>query len=324
MSWRRYLATLVRTPGERKELAKKIGIAPRTLDRWVSGEAKNPQDYWLQKLLDALPAQRSHLAALLKEEFPHFEPALVPVDEAVKEIPIAFYARVLEANAQIADPLHFWTMVSLILQQMVYQLDPKKVGLQLTIACCVPPRSPDLPVRSLVERVEQGTAPWKNSMGTKRGLFLGSESLAGYVAASGQPAWVQDIEKEQHLFPIRQERYEVSAAAYPIQRKGLIAGVLLAASTQRDFFNETRLKLLHHYTNMVMLAFDRDQFYPRERIRLHPFSTSVSQEALFAQFAARLLAQRQKEPGQSQDRLEIQVYQQLEAEWIAQEVPHAD
>lgn len=319
MNWRTYLATLVRTPEERRQLAKHIGIAPRTLDRWISGEAKTPQEYWLQKLLDVLPAQRSHLTTLLKEEFPAFEPALVPTDEAVKEIPITFYARVMDANAQIADPLHFWTLASLILQQMIYQLDPKKVGLQLTVACCVPPRSPEAPVRSLVERIEQGTTPWKTQVSLKRGIFLGAESLAGYVAAAGQAAWVQDVEQEAHLFPIRREMHEVSAAAYPIQRKGLIAGVLIASSTQREFFSDTRLKLLHHYTNMLVLAFEREHFYPLERLRLHAFPVEVAQDPLFLQFASRLLVLRKQHPEVSQAQLEMCLYQELEAEWIAQE-----
>ena len=318
-TWRIYLAHVAKTPKERQELAKKIGVTARTLDRWITGEAKNPQEYLLQKLLEVLPAQRSHLVTLLKEEFPAFEPSLLPTDEAVKEIPIAFYARVLETNAQIADPLHFWTMTSLILQQMMYQLDPKKQGLHLTIVSCLPPADQTGHVRSLVETVEQGTPPWKTTTSSMRGPFLGAESLAGYVVAAGKPAWIQDIAAEAHLFPVRREPYEVSAAAYPIARKGLVAGCLIAASTQRDFFSDVKLQLMYHYTQMLVLAFDPEAFYPRERIRLHTGSQTAEQTALFARFSQRLVLLSRIHPHLSQQQRELLVYQELEQQWIAEE-----
>lgn len=318
-SWRAYLARIVKTPRERQELAKKIGVTARTLDRWITGEAKTPQDYLLQKLLEALPVQRSQLASLLKEEFAAFEPALLPPDEAVKEIPIAFYARVLETNAQIADPLHFWTMTSLILQQMVYQLDPKKQGIHLIVAACLPPRDAQTPVHSLIETVEQGTPPWKTATSMMQGQFLGGESLAGYVAASRKPAWVQDIETETVLFPVKKASYEVSAAAYPIQRKGMVAGCLVASSTQRDFFSDIKLQLMYHYTQMLVLAFDPEQFYPAERIRLHTARQSVSQDALFAHFSERLVALHRNNPQISQQQRELILYHQLEQQWIAED-----
>ncbi len=97
--------------------------------------------------------------------------------------------------ATSSGPFRSWSMRTLTLQQAIEQLDPDRVGMEITIVQCVAP-APGQRVRSLCERMGIGTVPWDSGVG-RRLLFLGAESLCGWTVGRGEPGVVQDMEQKQ-------------------------------------------------------------------------------------------------------------------------------
>lgn len=313
-TWRELLSAIASAPQDREELSARSGIDARTLERWMTGATKKPPDYLLRQMLDALPQYREQMLRLLQREFVEFEAPLLPVDETAKNLPAGFVLRLLEANATVADPLHFQLLSQMLLQQLAAQVDPDQVGLSLYVAVCMPPREGY--VRSLYIRVghEIVSHPPDQQL---LGEFLGAESLAGHVASSCSAEVAQDITQERYLFPVRRDLVEASIAAYPIQRKGRVAGSLVAINVQPHFFTPARLSLLQHASYLLVLAFERESFYELTRLRLGQFPPLVEQRVLLSEFPARVLAL-QKERDISQEEAEQRARQEIEAhllEW---------
>src|SRR5207245_2382974 len=139
------------------------------------------------------------------------------------------------------------------------QLDPNRVGMVITVVRCMS-RAGENMIRSLREIVGRGTSPWSSDLEQKT-LFLGAESLAGYVVMSGRLLAVQSPEEGQSLFPTRWVPGEQSAAAYPILRGGRVAGALLFSCAQPHYFLPPRLTLVHNYAELIALAFEQGEFY---------------------------------------------------------------
>jgi hypothetical protein len=314
-TWRELLKVIAGAPQDREELSARSGIEGRTLERWMTGRTRKPPDYLLRQLLDAIPQHREQMLRLLQREFEEFEAPLLPIDETLKEVPIAFVLRVLEANATVADPLHFWAIVNMLLQQLAAQLDPDATGLSLYVAVCMPPR-PDGLVRSLCIRAAHETAPRQQTDQQPLGEFLGAESLAGYVASSCSAEVAQDIQQERYLFPIRREPHEASAAAYPIQRKGRVAGSLVATSTRPYFFTPARLSLLQHYSYLLVLAFEREAFHDLAQVRLGQVPRLEEQRPLLAEFPSHVLSL-QQERRISQEEAEEVTRQMIEVQLLS-------
>jgi GAF domain-containing protein len=217
-------------------------------------------------LLYALPRQRDVLFPLLKEEFSD----LADVDERAdvpQEIPSQFLMEVLDTRATIPDALRFWAITRLVLQHALRQLDVENVGMAITVVRCMPPSSGGR-IRSLRESLGQGTPPWEGDL-EQKAIFLGAESLAGYVVTTGRPAAVDDLREEATLLPAYQTEHEVSAAAHPILYANRIAGCLLFSSTQPNYFlSSSRLLLIRGYTHLISLAFDPMEFYEPQLIQL--------------------------------------------------------
>jgi hypothetical protein len=202
----------------------------------------------------------------------------------------------------------------MLLQQLAAQLDPDMSGLSLYVAVCMPPR-PDGYVRSLYIRAVHETVP-RQADQPPLGEFLGAESLAGHVASSCSAAVAQDIQQEHYLFPIRSEAHEASAAAYPIQRKGRMAGSLIATSVHPRFFTSARLGLLQHGSYLLVLAFEREAFYDLAQVRLGQMPPLEEQRPRLIEFPARVLAL-QKERNISQEEAEEVARQAIEAELLS-------
>src|SRR5260370_39904315 len=96
-----------------------------------------------------------------------------------KDLPMDFWVRLLETNANTPRNLHFASVVNLIFLQLQSSVDPEHLGVQLTIAQCSPPTSADSPVRSLLEVMKMTTY---QSLLTSPGdtIFLRAKSLPGY------------------------------------------------------------------------------------------------------------------------------------------------
>jgi len=315
-TFRTLIKELLRDPATRKRIEQRTDIAPRTLSRWVSGETEEPDRKRLSSLLAALPRHRDALLAAITRALPDFNvPLIDPTTRLVEDMPMDFWLRLLETNANTPRNLHFASVVHLIFLQLQSAIDPEHIGVQLIIAQCAPPASPDDPVRSLREVMKMTT---HQSLLTSPGdtIFLGAESLSGYSASLCQASIVQNIDEEQRL-PVRRTRNEQSAAAYPIQRGGYVAGCFLVSSPQPDLFSQRLQYLLQIYAYLLSIAFETGAFYAPERIRLRPMPAEQIQYAYIAGFQQRVMTLLQHDASLSRSQAEIASWQQIEEELLA-------
>ena len=79
--------------------------------------------------------------------------------------------------------------------------------------------------------------------------------------------------------------------AFPILHTKRIAGCLLAASTQPDYFSSpARRDLLQNYTALLALAFSPENFYEQKRIALQVMPTLQVQQPYLSTLHQRILA----------------------------------
>jgi len=315
-TWRELLGWIMSDPEEKQRIVEELGMRTISVSRWVTGEA-DPLPRNLRRLLDALPQHREILYDLISEEYPNFSDP--ETDSSSKEIPAEFYARVLTSLASNAPTLRFWSIGNLILQQALGQLDPDRLGMAVTVARCMPP-SYGQKVRSLRESIGMGTSPWAGDL-EQKAMFLGAESLAGYVATSCRPAVNQNIRDEPSLLPTHQVEGEISAAIYPILYTGRSAGCLLVSSTQPNhFLLQARLTLIQQYADLIALAFEPEEFYEPQDIQLRVMPSHSRQKLYFADFRQRVANTMQESTDTDRPLNNIEaeqlVWQQLEEELI--------
>src|SRR5579863_1060586 len=137
-TWRELLGTILQEPRERAHIAAELGVHPLTLTRWVNGES-SPRSQNLQALLRALPQYRTLLLELIPKEFGHTLDEVTIKEDTQQEIPSVFYGRIFHAHAELPDPMRSWSIFDLILQQALQQLDPNRVGMEITVMRCMPP-----------------------------------------------------------------------------------------------------------------------------------------------------------------------------------------
>ena len=287
-TWRTLLGTILQDLQERQRIATELGMNPMTLIRWANNETK-PRVQNLQQLLRALPGKyRQSMIELLTIEFP--EIALVvknSMDEdSSQEIPSEFYTRVLRAHATTPRQQRFWSISNLILQQALGQLDSNQLGMEITVAQCMPPCNASK-VRSLRERIGRGTKPWNTNV-EQRVMFLGIESLAGYALTTLRQLVIQDRSERQNLFPGSWVEYEESAVACPITYDGRVAGCLLVSSTQPGYLLPFRQQLIQNCADLLVLAFVPEEFYASEEIELYPMPSPQIQVGHFSHLRQRI------------------------------------
>lgn len=181
------------------------------------------------------------------------------------QISTEFYLQILNDRASLIEIIRKRELLVKIIKQALIQLDPHQKGMAITLAQCMPPGK-NGKVRSLRERMGQGTTPWNADL-ENLSIFLATDSLAGYVAQNQRPFSIEDLRKET-LLPAYQTEDEISAAAAPIMLEGNIAGCLLASSVEVGHFTQQRLSLLALFSDLASLALDPKEFYPREMIQL--------------------------------------------------------
>ncbi|MDQ6659356.1 MAG: GAF domain-containing protein [Chloroflexota bacterium] len=318
-TWRKFLNDIINDPHERQRIADELGLNPVTLIRWASGET-DPRPHNLRRLLTVLPQQREQLLDLLRgkggfEEFSNEE-----IDEVATEIPATFYTRVFSARATTIGHMRYWSICNTILQQALVQLDPERIGMAITVVRCMPPLPGETEIRSLRESIGLGTSPWSGNL-EQKAMFLGAESLAGYVVSTGRGQTVQNAEADMTLIPVSRVEYEKSAAEYPIMYAGRIAGCLVVSSHQYNYFlSQTRLALIENYANLIALAFETDQFYEPEQIALRLMPEHDTQKLYFANFrdrvATTMIEGAQNKQPVNPIEAEERVWRQLEEELI--------
>ena len=191
-SWRELLGFILEDQEEKQRLCTVLKVRPLTLDRWRDGKA-DPRPHSLRQLLTALPEYREQLTRLIEAEFTG---VLAQAEEGPREIPSGFYAHVIRAMALTPEP-RFWSITSAIFTQALAQLDPEQLGMDLTVALCMPPQM-DGKIRSLRMCVGQGTPPWRADFSEKH-LFLGAESLSGHAVSSGHRVVIHHTQEERAL-----------------------------------------------------------------------------------------------------------------------------
>ena len=277
-SWRELLGQLTERPAERQRAAEALGVTPFTITRWVTGESE-PRLQNLKRLPEVFPEHRQRLSELVQAELAPTIPRLVspaPVSPQTP-IPAEFLARLLSAYAHMSGPFRAWSIRTLALQEAVAHLDPDAVGMQISIVQCVPPL-PGMPVRSLCVRLSIGTPPWVSGV-RSRLLFLGAESLCGWMLGRGQPAFVSDLQDRAGIWPVLDKHgQEQAAASWPFLREGKLAGCLLVVSTQNTFLTSTRMETLEVYANAIALSFRDEEFMPLHKILLHEMPASSEPE----------------------------------------------
>jgi len=286
-TWRGLLKNIISDPREKQRLSELLGVREITLTRWINQDS-DPRPQNLRNLLNALPQHRERFLDLIREEegFEEFSNAIT--DNSLQEIPSQFYTRVFAARASTTANMRFWSISNLILQQAIGQLDPDRLGMAINVVRCMVPSDVDEKVHSLRESVGIGTPPWAGNL-EQKAMFLGAESLCGFVVTVCRPAANQNVDDPQNLIPAHKVEYEKSAAVYPILYAGRIAGCLLVSSTQHNYFlSLARLALIEQYANLLALAFEPEDFFEPGSIELRMMPDQQIQKKYFADFRVRV------------------------------------
>jgi hypothetical protein len=318
-AWRALLGQLIHDPRERNRIATELGINPATLVRWAHNET-NPRPQNLNQLLKAAPQQRQKLLGLITEEFPEFA-SIVNDDfpeNASIGIPSGTYSSVLHTYITTPKRQRFWLVSNLILQEALRQLDPHQLGMTVSLAQCVTPRE-GMKVRSLREHVERGTHPWKATM-KHEVVYLGIESLAGYALSNAHLLSIQDRSENLTFYPASWLDWEQSAAVCPIMREGCFAGCLIVSSTQPGYFLSYREALIQNYAELMILAFEPDEFYEPNDIQLAIMPDFAVQEQYFHTIRQRISKAMEegstRQPPITISEAEQSIWQQLEEEFV--------
>lgn len=286
-TWRDLLRSIINDPQEKARLSEELGIRTITLTRWAVGET-DPRPQNLRHLLAALPHHREQMLDLIRKEAGFEEFSDAGIDDSSNEIPSTFYTSVFTARSSTVDNMRYWSICNLILQQAIGQLDPDRVGMAIHVVRCMPPWPIDQKIHSLRESVGIGTPPWSGDL-EQKAMFLGAESLCGYVVTLCRPAANQNVEDVYNLIPAHRVEHEKSAAVHPILYAGRIAGCLLVSSTQVNYFlSHARTTLIEHYANLLALAFEPEEFYEPQDIELRYMPDQEIQKKFFADFRHRV------------------------------------
>lgn len=279
--WRELLRSLISDPSERERIATAAGVRSITLTRWINGDSR-PRPANLTQLIRAIPAQHQRqFQELLEREEGPLSVLLTGESYQPEEIPFALVDEILRTRSNTPDSLQFWAISRMILQHALRHLDPESLGMAIAVVCCMPPAG-DGKIHSLREVTGYGTSPWKNDL-EHESMFLGAESLSGFVVTTSQPATISTLLDSTTPIPSQRVEPEVSAAAAPLLEAGRVAGCLLFSSTQPNYF-APRFKQVQSYTNLMTLALDSKQFYSTSLIDLKIMPPLAEQQKHIASF----------------------------------------
>lgn len=313
VSWRSLLGEVIADPQEKQRLCTVLQVRSLTLERWRDSKS-DPRPHNIRQLLAALPDYRERMARLIEAEFTG---VLAQAENGPQEISASFYAHVLRAVALTPQP-RFWSIVSTITDRALAQLDPERLGIALTVTLCMPPHS-DGKIYSLHATVAQGTPPWRADFSERR-LFLGAESLAGHVCASGHRAVIHLVQEDRSL-PFRGDNRTECAAAFPFFRASHIAGCLTVESAIPRYFSPERIELCEYYTDLISLALEPEDFYHPQSLMLRFMPPEETQQPLLDAFhqrvGERLHEAARKEETLSKVQVEALVWRQIERDLLA-------
>lgn len=309
-TWRELLGILVEDPQERLQIARAISVNQITLARWATGTS-SPRLRSLRILLDALPEHRERFIQLLAQDYPEVLHEDLQGEEELFQIPASFYANVLEIYTSNPSIMRKSTIGSIILQQIVAQLDPQEIGLGIFIAKCMPPCAGK--VRSVRTIIGWGTGVWRKI--ERQVLFHGIESQVGHAIQEQRQILTQSSEEREYWYPPHIPDVQ-SMAAFPIQMSDSVAGGVGLLSVQAEYFSLEKLDLLRAYAEMLVLVFEQDEFYASSELEMGVLPSFHTQHSLLANFQKRV-KQRIMEATRKQELLtrpqaEMEIWQELE------------
>jgi transcriptional regulator with XRE-family HTH domain len=311
-TFRTLIRELLRDPQVVETIRKRADISRRTLERWASGKTQEPDRKLLAKIVTALPHFREQLMPAITIALPDFcFPLIDKTKSLTEEFPLSFWLRLHETNARSPKNIHFSSILDSILLQL--QSVAKSANLSFIVAQCTPPSSPERPVSSLREVGKMTSQPLVSPLDY---LFLGDESLAGHSVSLCKAHVVQDVE-EEHVLPVRKTRGERSAAAYPIERGGDVAGCLVISSPEPYFFTPRLQYVFQIHAFLLTLAFETGQFYRLEHIRLRPMPNEEIQSHHLLTFQDRVKCFLRQDASLSRLQAETKAWQAIEEELLA-------
>jgi hypothetical protein len=252
---------------------------------------------------------------LLAEEFE----GMTLHTQEIEDIPSIFYAQVLRGSTTIPITIRFWSLASIVLQQVLTQLDPYCTGLLLRVARFLPPGA-DGKLHYLREAIIQGTAPWEEDT-TQNAILLGAESLAGQALTEVHLIVINSCD-DDCLLPTTLREHEISMLAFPIKRGNRVAGAFLVSSTQEKYFTPARLSLIHRYTDLLTLSFESEDFYEPDMLDLAVMPGLPEQQRQLLTFRQRVAALLKQAACEQQSlntiQAEIQIWQQFAEEFRLQ------
>jgi GAF domain-containing protein/HAMP domain-containing protein len=103
-----------------------------------------------------------------------------------------------------------------------------------------------------------------------RRLKIGSEGITGWVAASGEPLLVPDVDQEPRYVQMKDSQTQ-SELAVPIMVKGQVIGVLDVQSDHLNAFDESDLAVLQSLANQAAVAIENARLFEAEQRRAEQF-----------------------------------------------------
>jgi hypothetical protein len=238
----------------------------------------------LSRLPQAVSRHRALLQALIAEGADEFATDITGAHS--EGIDAAFSAHILDLYSTSPDESRFWSIARAILSEALSHLDPHNLGFSLSIVRCIPSLQYKT-VRCLQKMIESGTPPW-HELEDLDNSFLGTESLAGTAVMSGQTHVGVQKGYERKVFLQDQT---IGVAAIPILHAQRTAGVLLAISTQPDYFAATvHCELLQNYAALLSLAFRPEDFYEPANIDLQVMPSLQVQQPYLSSLRQRIQA----------------------------------
>ena len=267
LSWQELLGKLIEDPQAKLRLAIATEVRTITLERWAK-RISQPQEKNVLKLLRALaPPVSTTFFSLLTKDFPTLAQAKITPTQIQRDVPSEFYARLLQASAELPSPLRHQILLDLLLQQALTHLDPERRGMLISLIRFVRPLD-GRKVRSLREVSGVGTPPWRPNL-EQPPFLLGAESLAGYALGVFHRVVVPN-RTDLTLFPVRWAEPEQSVVAVPITLHERVAGCLRATSHVPDYFVEghSPVRIVERYAQLASLIFDPVDFLDPDDIHL--------------------------------------------------------
>jgi hypothetical protein len=318
-SWRDLLKQIICQKQEHQRIAHAMHVHPVTLTRWASG-ITTPRPGQLRALLDALPAQRKQLEALLVQSDPDLlsEIAAEPVETYYPELPSTFYAQVVECYRKTPLLIRTFAVRVMIVQQILLHFDPLQQGIEVFLVECVPPAAGQR-VRSGRAVMGRGTPPWDRFTEFQT-VFFGAESQVGSTIMHARPFVVQSREQQIVQFPVRPFFLGESTATYPILISGRIAGALCIITAQPDAFPANAQEIIQQYADLLVLGFESDAFYDLAGLHFGIMPPAAQQEAVLASFHQRVMRHliQVNQSQQSLTRVQVErlVFQEMEEELL--------